>query len=143
METVLAMMHHHNFFFPPRTFNQQPTLPFLRKLTAVTHVLFFNCMQNDVTTVRRCWTSFRKKTQLYSLSPNNNNHSQLNGTKSQIKRLFLNWIYFSVDKLIFPVVIWKISYKMCRKLQSKSSYVYFPCPNMLKSELKSHVSQPV
>ena len=30
--------------------------------------LFSNCMQNDVTLVRHCWTSFRNKTKIYNYS---------------------------------------------------------------------------
>ena len=37
--------------------------------TPVTHIPHFsNCMQNDVTSVRRCWTSFRKKEIVYYYS---------------------------------------------------------------------------
>ena len=47
---------------PPRVSSQQPTLSSPGNLPAVTHILFSNCMQNDVKSVRRCWTSFHNKT---------------------------------------------------------------------------------
>ena len=57
------------YFFPPH-FKQTTNSPSLRKASrSNSRPLFSNYLQNDVMSVRLCWSSFRKKTNCILLAP--------------------------------------------------------------------------